>query len=130
MHAKVFSIQIFQYFCQIPLRVCTLVLFIFLVLNIFCKYGNKISYSGSPLSASLNVLLDLIQYACAYTRSTCYMCATCNSMHIAPFIIHRPSSPDHDISSAISTSQRLVVEPFNILFSIYMLSAKYGFGPS
>ena len=28
MHAKVFSIQIFQYVCQIPLRVCTLVLFI------------------------------------------------------------------------------------------------------
>ena len=28
MHAKVFSIQIFQYFCQIPPRVCTLVLFI------------------------------------------------------------------------------------------------------
>ena len=28
MHAKVFSIQIFQYFRQIPLSVCTLVLFI------------------------------------------------------------------------------------------------------
>ena len=28
MHAKVFSIQIFQYFHQIPRRVCTLVLFI------------------------------------------------------------------------------------------------------
>ena len=28
MHAKVFSIQIFQYFHQIPPRVCTLVLFI------------------------------------------------------------------------------------------------------
>ena len=28
MHAKVFSIQIFQYFQQIPPRVCTLVLFI------------------------------------------------------------------------------------------------------
>ena len=28
MHEKLFSIQIFQYFCQIPPRVCTLVLFI------------------------------------------------------------------------------------------------------
>ena len=28
MHAKVFSIQILQYFRQIPLKVCTLVLFI------------------------------------------------------------------------------------------------------
>ena len=28
MHAKVISIQIFQYFHQIPPRVCTLVLFI------------------------------------------------------------------------------------------------------
>ena len=28
MHAKVFSIQIFQHFHQIPPRVCTLVLFI------------------------------------------------------------------------------------------------------
>ena len=32
MHEKVFSIQIFQYFRQIPPRVCTLVLFIALVL--------------------------------------------------------------------------------------------------
>ena len=32
MHAKVFSIQIFQYLRQIPPRVCTLVLFIDLVI--------------------------------------------------------------------------------------------------
>ena len=31
MHEKLFSIQIFQYFCQIPPRVCTLVFFIFSV---------------------------------------------------------------------------------------------------
>ena len=32
MHAKVFSIQIFQYFHQIPPRVCTLVLFIYIII--------------------------------------------------------------------------------------------------
>ena len=37
MHAKVFSIQIFQYFCQILLRVCTLVLFIRIII-VFVHY--------------------------------------------------------------------------------------------
>ena len=35
MHAKVFSIQIFQYLRQIPPRVCTLLLFILIVLFTF-----------------------------------------------------------------------------------------------
>ena len=34
MHAKVFSIQIFQYFRQILPRVCTLVFFIFLMYSV------------------------------------------------------------------------------------------------
>ena len=34
MHAKVFSIQIFQYFSQIVPRVCTLVLFIIIIIII------------------------------------------------------------------------------------------------
>ena len=38
MHAKVFSIQIFQYFHQIPPRVCTLVLFILIVLLYIVNY--------------------------------------------------------------------------------------------
>ena len=33
MHAKVFSIQIFQYFRQIPSSVCTLVLFIIIIVS-------------------------------------------------------------------------------------------------
>ena len=33
MHDKLFSIQIFQYFRQIPPRVCTLVLFIIIIIG-------------------------------------------------------------------------------------------------
>ena len=38
MHAKVFSIQIFQYFHQILPRVCTLVLFVLITYSRDAKY--------------------------------------------------------------------------------------------
>ena len=42
MHAKVFSIQIFQYLRQIPPRVCTLVLFIIIIITIIIIIINNI----------------------------------------------------------------------------------------
>ena len=45
MHEKLFSIQIFQYFRQIPPRVCTLVLFI--IYNNTCILYMRLSMSAS-----------------------------------------------------------------------------------
>ena len=47
MHAKVFSIQIFQHFHQIPPRVCTLVLFIIIVL--IYTHAQRARDIGAPL---------------------------------------------------------------------------------
>ena len=58
MHAKVFSIQIFQYFRQIPPRVYTLVLFIIIVLlnELHC-----IIYAVDILKAAVEKLLLMLE---------------------------------------------------------------------
>ena len=66
MHAKVFSIQIFQYFCQIPPRVCTLVLFIYLL---------QVKQDPSEIYV-ISTSLDLInpRCACAVRVRSCLVC--------------------------------------------------------
>ena len=64
MHAKVFSIQIFQYFHQIPPRVCTLVLFII-------KGDHDVQYGG-PLETGI---------------SSCESCVSSGAWRHAPQII-------------------------------------------
>ena len=54
MHTKVFSVQIFHYFCQIPPRVCTLVLFIFK-----CFFHSFIYYRKATIFSELLNLAKL-----------------------------------------------------------------------
>ena len=56
MHAKVFSIQIIQYFCQIPPRVCTLVLFINPRRAVIDVQASRDESTSTLLTLSLDVL--------------------------------------------------------------------------
>ena len=61
MHATVFSIQIFQYLCQIPPRVCTLVLFIIIVLYVLTNATcAEQSFIAIPLTFNVEVSFHLI----------------------------------------------------------------------
>ena len=68
MHAKVFSIQIFQYFSQIVLRVCTLVLFIQqsnVSESLFSELMMYCAYSVSPQVYFLSDYTKFVnKYAC------------------------------------------------------------------
>ena len=61
MHAKVFSIQIFQYFHQIPPRVCTLVLFIYICV-LTAPLPNQFELFGRPLTTANSFLKSIFVF--------------------------------------------------------------------
>ena len=68
MHAKVFSIQIFQHFHQIPPRVCTLVLFI----RPSIEYGSEVWEGNKSQAGSLeSIILDGAKRILGCSSKTC-----------------------------------------------------------
>ena len=59
MHEKLFSIEIFQYFCQILPRVCTLVLFNIVVMHSVFEVFHFICSSGRSYK-DVSLLVDAI----------------------------------------------------------------------
>ena len=82
MHAKVFSIQIFQYFRQILPRVCTLVLFILQAL-VDHEYKFMYTYVGWPGS---------VHDACIFSNSDLY--AKGESSELMPNVIKHINKVD------------------------------------
>ena len=78
MHAKVFSIQIFQYFRQISPRVCTLVLFIIMRVLIANRFLHSIAKKRGLIISGQSE--ECLARSCTQ-RSCCIMESTSSHLH-------------------------------------------------